>query len=574
MRTIRLGLFNIMLLLLLLAAEGMIWIVSASARSVGAKNVIVMIVDGCSTEQVTLARWYKGSPLAMDSILTGSVITHSADSVITDSAPSATAYATGYRTTNRSISMGPGEQTLSTVHPPPPELRLRPLATVLEGARLMGKSTGIVATSRITHATPAAFVAHVPSRSTEHTIMEQMIHQGVDVVLGGGRMYMSGAAGGEKTGNMSDLWDVLRARGYRLAEDRAGLMNIHSGKVFALFSEDHMVPEIDRSRIAPNQPTLEEMTQKAIDILSKDPDGFFLMVEGSQVDWACHANDPAYMVSEILMFDKAVAAALDFARRDGRTLLLVLPDHNTAGFSIGNHSANGKYGRLTVEELLDPLRKMVASSGFLWSQVKNEQTPDHVKSVVRQYWGLDITDEEAGRILELARSFGSAPHNAFGRVICPVYTCFGWTSHGHVGGDVPLYAFGPGRPSGVVQSPDIGRITFRAMGLDSDRLNARLFVEARKAFDDGTVEIEKSDGEKTLVKVRYGGRTAELTVNRDGVRMEGRSVTLEGIVIYVVDTDRLYIPVQAVNIIRGRGGKLPRIAAEARSSGAAANRAD
>lgn len=119
MRTIRLGLFNIMLLLLLLAAEGMIWIVSASARSVGAKNVIVMIVDGCSTEQVTLARWYKGSPLAMDSILTGSVITHSADSVITDSAPSATAYATGYRTSNRSISMGPGEQTLSTVHPPP-----------------------------------------------------------------------------------------------------------------------------------------------------------------------------------------------------------------------------------------------------------------------------------------------------------------------------------------------------------------------------------------------------------------------------------------------------------------------
>lgn len=234
MRTIRLGLFNIMLLLLLLAAEGMIWIVSASARSVGAKNVIVMIVDGCSTEQVTLARWYKGSPLAMDSILTGSVITHSADSVITDSAPSATAYATGYRTSNRSISMAPGSRLFHRA-PATPELRLRPLATVLEGARLMGKSTGIVATSRITHATPAAFVAHVPSRSTEHTIMEQMIHQGVDVVLGGGRMYMSGAAGGEKTGNMSDLWDVLRARGYRLAEDRAGLMNIHSGKVFALF---------------------------------------------------------------------------------------------------------------------------------------------------------------------------------------------------------------------------------------------------------------------------------------------------------------------------------------------------
>jgi len=152
-----------------------------------AKNVIVLIVDGCSAEQYTFARWFKGAPLAFDPYRVGAIQTYIADSVIADSAPAASAFATGVRTSDKFISVGPHKDTISGVPVPPEDLRYRPVATVLEGAKLLKKSTGIVATSRVTHATPAAYMAHTVSRSNENDIMEQAVHQGIDVVFGGGR---------------------------------------------------------------------------------------------------------------------------------------------------------------------------------------------------------------------------------------------------------------------------------------------------------------------------------------------------------------------------------------------------
>ncbi len=284
-----------------------------------AKNVILLIPDGCSSEQYTLARWSKGQPLAFDSILTGAVRTFIADSVVADSAPAATAYATGVRTSDKFISVGPRAAGRLAILPAPAEgLPYRPLATVLEGAKLQGKAVGLVATARVSHATPAAFAAHTPERDQELAIMTQLVHHDLDVVLGGGAALLLPEAQGGKRTDGADLRAVLQKRGYQLAANREELARVKAGKLYGLFAPGHLEPDIDRATFAPGQPSLAEMTQKALAILSQSPKGFFLMVEGSQVDWACHANDPAHLLSELLAYDRAVQWPSTSRKKTGR----------------------------------------------------------------------------------------------------------------------------------------------------------------------------------------------------------------------------------------------------------------
>jgi alkaline phosphatase len=524
-----------------------------------AKNVIVLIADGCSAEQYTFARWFKGAPLSFDPYRVGAIQTYIADSVIADSAPAASAFATGVRTSDKFISVGPHAETISTVPVPPEDLRYRPVATVLEGARLLKKSTGIVATSRVTHATPAAYVAHTISRSNENDIMEQAVHQGIDVVFGGGRRLLIPKESKGQRVDGENLYDHLKGWGYQIVENRGEMENAHSGRVFGMFAPSHMDPEIDRPRLHPDQPTLAEMTRKAIELLARDPDGFFLMVEGSQVDWACHANDPAYLLSDLLAYDQAVAVALEFARRDGRTLVLAMSDHNTGGFSIGNHASNKIYPQMKVEAFLDPFRKMQASSVRMWDLINPDQTADRVKTVVKEGWALDITDEDAQRILSLASSYKDSAYHAIGEVLCPKYTYVGWTTHGHCGGDVPLHAFGPGKPSGVLAAPDIARVCADAMGFNLQKLTQRLFVDAARAFADGRVTVDKSNPANPVVAIAAAGKTAELPVNKNLLKIGERLYPLEGVVVHDPKTDRAYIPLQAVHLLRASRAALPEI---------------
>jgi alkaline phosphatase len=522
-----------------------------------ARNVILLIADGCSYEQYTLARWFKGQPLSLDPILVGAIKTFTADSLVASSAPAASAYATGVRTSDRFISVGPHAETLTGVPVPDPDLQYRPLATVLEGARLLGKATGVVATSRITQATPAAFVAHVHDRGMEDDIMEQAVYQGLDVVFGGGRRYLLPKDDKGSRSDSENLLEVLRSKGYVTAGTRDEMAVIRQGKAFGLFADSHLDAEIDRPGLHPDQPTLEEMTRKAIGLLSRDPDGFFLMVEGSQVDWACHANDPAYLLSELLAFDRAVGVALDFARKDGKTLVLVVSDHNTGGMSIGNYAAS--YG-MKREALLAPLRKMQVSAAALWEKLGEERTPLRLKDALKEGWGMNITDEDAGQVLGLAARYKTAKgaeHYALGELLCPRYTFVGWTTHGHTGGDVPLHAFGPGRPFGVIDGPDVARVCAGAMGLDMAKLNQRLFVDAGNAFGEGAVKIEKADPANPVVTIHYEGKQAELPVNQNWLFLDGRARTLEGVVVYAPKKERAYIPLQAVQWIKGSEKPLP-----------------
>ena len=287
---------------------------AAGAAAARPRNVILMIPDGCGWSSMALARLYAGRPLVLDAILVGASETHPADGLITDSAAGATAFASGVKTRNYEVGVTPD---------------LRPAATVLEAARARGLSTGLVATTRITDATPAAFAAHVSSRYDETDIAVQELDHRVDVLLGGGRREFLPAAAGGLRKDGRDLTDEARRAGYTLITSRAQLAAAATPPILGLFAPNNISYEIDRDTLA--EPSLAEMTRKALALLARNRRGFFVMVEGSRVDHAAHQRDPATHAREVLAYDDAVAVALEFARRDAHTLVISVADHETAG---------------------------------------------------------------------------------------------------------------------------------------------------------------------------------------------------------------------------------------------------
>jgi alkaline phosphatase len=267
------------------------------------KNVIMLIPDGCDDATLALARWYKKENLQVDELSRGSHHPYMSNSVIVDSAPGGTAFSTGQLTTDKFIAVGPQrDDLLSHLNSWDLWPAYAPIPTVLEGAKGLGMSTGLVSTSRVTHATPASFASHVDNRSKENEIALHMAMNGVDVVMGGGgdrllphRSCPNAVPG--RSGSRNDCYNLeteLESRGYELCFNAHDMHSIHvepGKKVWCALASGAMEPDIDRQHFAQDQPSLAEMTEKAIDLLSQNDHGFFLMVEGSQVDWAGHAND-------------------------------------------------------------------------------------------------------------------------------------------------------------------------------------------------------------------------------------------------------------------------------------------
>ncbi|MHB0998345.1 MAG: alkaline phosphatase [Armatimonadota bacterium] len=281
------------------------------------KNIILMIGDGMGVAQVTLARLSmleSGSKLNMESMPHSALVKNQpADAMITDSAAAASALATGFKTNNGMISTLPdGTQ----------------VATILEAAEKIGKSTGLVTTTTITHATPAGFGSHVGSRGDEAEIAPQFLANKIEVLMGGGRGYFIPKSDkGSLRADERDLISEAAAAGYGIALTRDAMLKTKSGKLVGLFQMGALTTN------AP-EPSLAEMTDKAIDLLSADEDGFFLMVEGGQIDWSCHSNDAPGAIKQTADFDKAIGEALDFAREKGNTLVVVTADHETGGLCI------------------------------------------------------------------------------------------------------------------------------------------------------------------------------------------------------------------------------------------------
>ncbi|CEG28900.1 alkaline phosphatase [Bacillus sp. B-jedd] len=391
------------------------------------KNVIFLIPDGFSASYATNYRWFKGKESQMDQILVGMHRTYSADSEVTDSAAAGTAMATGVKTNNGMISTSPDGKKLKTI---------------LETVEEKGKATGLVATSTITHATPAVFASHVASRADEASIAPQLLENGVDVLLGGGKKYFP-----------DSLIANAKKDGYQYITSRDELAGAaKSNKLIGLFAEDALAPSLDRDET--NEPTLGEMTETAINVLKKGKDGFFLMVEGSQIDWAGHDHDAAWAMSDVAAFEEALAKALAFAKKDGQTLVVVAGDHDTGGMSVGGY---GVY-----DANVEILRNVTATGDYMVTKLDSGRS--NVKAVVKEYTGLDLTDAEAERVRT-----ASKPDMAINEIVSE-RARVGWTSTAHTGVDVPLYAFGPGSDlfNGLHQNTDLPVLIAKAMKIKFD----------------------------------------------------------------------------------------------------------
>lgn len=283
----------------------------------GPKNVILMIGDGMGISQITAGLYSNRNKLNLERCKTvGLIKTYSSDDLVTDSAAGATAFSTGKKTYNGAIGVGPLK---------------KPLTTILELAERDGMATGLVATSEITHATPASFISHQPSRNQHEDIALDFLQIEVDLFIGGGRNYFT-----ERTDNR-DLTYELKNLEYRILDLKTPFdqIKLQEYENLAYFTADDAP-----TRKLKGRDYLPAAGEYAAKTLSErgEAEGFFLMIEGSQIDWGGHANNADYIVSEMLDFDETVGRVLDFAERDGETLVIITADHETGGFAINKGS--------------------------------------------------------------------------------------------------------------------------------------------------------------------------------------------------------------------------------------------
>jgi alkaline phosphatase len=526
-----------------------------ATSSLAAKNVIVMVPDGCSTSIQTLARLVKGSPLNVDPLMSGSVKTYMSNSVITGSAAAATAFATGHKTTVRFLGVGP-----STYSPyydevvgfltgfTPTAAPFEPLESVLEVAKRNGKATGLIATSRITHATPAAYASHIHDRDMDNEIMEHMVYQDIDVVLGGGKRHLIPTTEGGKRTDGENLIDVLLDRGYQFVETAEQLANAKNKKIWGMFASSHMGPELDRDDLNATQPSIAEMTAKAIKCLKKDDDGFFLMVEGSQVDWAGHSNDTAYMVYDFLAFDEAVGEAIRFAKNDGDTLVLIFPDHNTGALSIGHELSDfpPSYTKTSLEAMIDPIKDAEMTIQGLLYEVPLPATRGGVIATFTAlhgpYWADGWVDEEgidhaqyvADQLNGVGPYYGYYPISKY---LSANMTDYGWTTQGHTGEDVPLWSYGPDRPVGTFDNTELAKIC-------ADAFDFKLRgSKAWKEYDDSILVYDMTDPENPVNPVAEIGKWS-YPVSKD-YRVHKKNGTIEyfsDITVHAPESGKVYCP--------------------------------
>jgi len=386
------------------------------------KNVIFLIGDGMGLAHVTLTSYFVGKPLEMMKMsYSGLAYTYSANSFVTDSAAAGTALATGYKTFNGMICMTPDG---------------KPVMTLFEAAKKVGKATGVVTTTRVTHATPAAFYAHVKDRDEEKEIARQLVvGTTIDVAFGGGMKHFS-----------EELLEKAKANGFTVVTTREELLNLDPSavkRVLGIFARSHLSYYVDGE----DRPSLAEMTGKAIEILSKNEEGFFLMVEGGRIDHAAHGNDVVAMIYDTIEFDEAVKVALEFAKKDGDTLVVVTADHETGGLGL----SNGEYA-IDVE-------KLRSYSKISIEKLMKEITPDNFKEVIKKYYGIDLSDEEVEALKKAFEKGGYAPSNTIGEIIS-AHALIGWTTHTHTGIMVPVFAEGPGAEkfTGIMENVEIPKM--------------------------------------------------------------------------------------------------------------------
>ena len=396
-----------------------------------ARNLILLIGDGMGPVQVDLARQaikLRGGLFNLDRFsVKGESLTSSANQEVTDSAAGATALATGHRTNNGMIAVTP-EGTR--------------LPTILEWCRDHGKATGVVTTDSLTGATPTSFSAHAQSRREYTQLAEQMITARIDLLLGGGESsFRPKTFPGSPRTDERDLVAEAQQSGYTLVRTREELNRARGPRLLGLFANATMTFALDRKTTAPEQPSLAEMTRAALKHLATHRNGFFLMVEGGKIDTACHWNDAAAAIAEVLDFDQAVGAAFAFARQHPETLVVVTADHETGGLRLTD--------KLEVQQLM----KSTASTEFMQRQLDKQRT--NVESVLRQYaqCNISLTPEQRDTLAK-----ANNPGVILGSILSQA-SGIEWSGTGHTSQPVPILTYGPGAGSfsGRLENAEVGK---------------------------------------------------------------------------------------------------------------------
>lgn len=528
------------------------------------KNVILLIPDGTSLQTVSLARWcqwylHPDKPnLNIDPYICGTVRSFCSNAPIGDSAPTTSCYMTGYPSLAGFVSTHPYSEGENDIFPVDNNKAYQPLTTVLEASRMLkNKATGLVFVCEFPHATPADCASHTYKRSRFGDIASQMVHNDIDVVIGGGTSYLN--AEGES---------YLKSNGYGVFKDDIdSFRNYDGNKMWALFAPGEMPYDLDRDTLT--QPSLEEMTRKAIEKLSKNKDGFFLMVEGSLVDHAAHGNDAVGIYSDFLAFDKACGAAFEFARKNGETAVIVVPDHGTGGPVIRGSYQNPK------KTMFGNLVKIKRTASGL-AKLLNSRPADELASIFKEYAGITLTDEEIEAFYNCdgyksspvpkekrvkkkdnaLYNYGSSLSKMVGHIYDDRVQSVRFTTGGHTGEELILAVYHPKGTvlTGMKDNFEINRYLCDLLGLRGklDQLTETNFAKHQEVFQGYRYDIvpAKDKNANPVLQVSGNGKTLEIEPFTNLVKVGDKEIRLNSVVVYMDKNETFYLPKRLADYLK------------------------
>jgi len=432
------------------------------------KNIIILFADGTAPVQWDFGR-RSSAVLRQQSFATTDVVfrvgtlgllsTHPHGPYVTDSAAAASAMSTGYKVENGAVSVTPDG---------------KPQRTVMQAAKAAGKRVGLVTTTTVYDATPAAFSINAKSRRDSQVLVDLLFALEPDVLMGGGADYFLpvGTPGGKRKDG-KDLVAAFRSKGHAVARNTAELKAVSGGKLLALFADEDMDFDIDRDPA--KEPSTAEMAAAALKALSQQsPNGFVLLVENENTDTAGHANDAASLMRALWAFDDAVKVALEFQRRNPDTLLIITGDHETGGFSptyaLKDLSALSSANRFyNGDEQLRMLERITMSFGMMNEKLGKKPSGDMLDQLIAKHFPGFKLDNDLRELLlggkTIERNFAYLPQNLLGRMVAR-QTGFYWGTSGHTPEPVAVGAIGPGAElfRGYQDNTDFGKHLHRLIG--------------------------------------------------------------------------------------------------------------
>lgn len=417
-----------------------LWSSTKSTKSPGAgkaKNIIFMVSDGMSLGTLSMADLYSRNMLGKEShwlnlyhekkVSRALMDTASASSIVTDSAAASSAFGGGIRVQNGVLNIGANGEK----HIP-----------IWQKYKKAGKKVGCVTSVTITHATPAGFCVNSTKRNAEPQIAEMYADLGIDILMGGGDEFFNPL----KREDKKDLYSLYKKKNYQILKNRTDLKTVQKGnKILGIFNTGALPYSIDRAHLKElqNTPTLAEMADTAIDQMKDHPEGFVLQIEGGKVDWAAHANDIAALIHDQLAFDEAVKTAIDFAEKDGNTLVIITTDH-------GNANPGIIYGTDATKNF-NSISNYHYTNEYILNKIHKDHSAKDIKDWIYETNKLILSDDEARHLQSFYNglekeeglyNYKKLPFKLYSE-IQKSRNSVGWISMDHSGDYVEVAAYGP-----------------------------------------------------------------------------------------------------------------------------------